>query len=127
MCTSLARISWGPSKSCFFTALCFKWSVKKHYVAKIHKEFERGFCTKIIVTMIPMNLVTNSLLSLVCPFVEIKNKNQISSSWWSGNEKYFCALFMASRALIQRYAEFNRLLWKDFLKCYSRLYYSSMV
>ena len=35
-------------------------------------EFERDFYTKIIVTIIPTNLVTNSLLFLVCPFIETK-------------------------------------------------------
>ena len=35
-------------------------------------EFERDFYTKIIVTIIPKNLVTNSLLFLVCPFIETK-------------------------------------------------------
>ena len=44
---------------------------------RFHKEFEGDFYTKIIVTIFPTNLVRNSLLSLVCPFVEIKKKNQI--------------------------------------------------
>ena len=34
---------------------------------------------KMTVTIIPTNLVTNSLLSLFCPFMETKNKNQILS------------------------------------------------
>ena len=34
---------------------------------------------KTMVTMIPTNLVTNLILFLFCPFVESKNKNQISS------------------------------------------------
>ena len=34
---------------------------------------------KIIVTIIPSSLVTNSILPLSCPFVETKNKNQILS------------------------------------------------
>ena len=42
-------------------------------------EFERDFYMKTIVTVIPINLVTNTLLSFVCPFVETKNKNQIFS------------------------------------------------
>ena len=29
-----------------------------------------------IVTIIPTNLITNSLLSLFCTFIETKNKNQ---------------------------------------------------
>ena len=35
-------------------------------------------------------------------------------------------LFIASRALLQSHAEFNRLLQRNFLTCYSCLYYSSM-
>ena len=31
-------------------------------------------------------------------------------SWWSGNEKYFCFVFIASRVLLQSNAEFNRFL-----------------
>ena len=37
------------------------------------------FYTKIIVTIIPTNVVTSLLWSLFCPFEEIKNKNQIFS------------------------------------------------
>ena len=40
-------------------------------------KFKKDFYTKITVTIISTNLVTNSLLSLVGPFVETKNKNQI--------------------------------------------------
>ena len=42
-------------------------------------EFEGDFCMKMIVTIIPTNLVTNSLLSLFCPFIETKIKNQVLS------------------------------------------------
>ena len=41
---------------------------------RFHKEFESDFYTKIIITIIPTNLVTISLLSLVCPFVETKKQ-----------------------------------------------------
>ena len=50
-----------------------------------------------------------------------------SAKWWSANGKYFCFLFITSRVLLQSHAEFNRLLWKNFLTCYSCLYYSSMI
>ena len=54
-------------------------------------------------------------------FISYKPKTRIrfSASWWSGNEKYFCFLFIASRALLQSYAEFNRPLQRNFLTCYS--------
>ena len=41
--------------------------------------WERDFYMKILVTIIPTNLVTNSLLSFFCNFIETKNKNQIFS------------------------------------------------
>ena len=34
---------------------------------------------EMILTIIPTNLDTNSLLSIFCPFIDTKNKNQISS------------------------------------------------
>ena len=82
---------------------------------------------KIIVTIIPTDLVNNSLLSSFCPFLQTKNKNQFFHKWWSGNEKYFYFLFIASHALLQSHAEFNRLLQMTFLACYSCSYYSSML
>ena len=33
-----------------------------------------------------------------------------TANWWSSNKKYFCFLLIASRALLQSHAEFNRLL-----------------
>ena len=67
-------------------------------------------------------------ISLLCmTFIETKSKNEIFSNMVVWNEKWFCFLFIASRALLQRYAEFNRLLEKDFLTCYSNSYYSFMV
>ena len=43
---------------------------------------------KMIVTIIPTDLVTNSLSSLFCPFIETTNKNHIFRKLvWSGNEK----------------------------------------
>ena len=44
------------------------------------KDFEINFYMKIIVTIIPTNLITNLLLLLFCPFLQTKNKNQIFSS-----------------------------------------------
>ena len=55
---------------------------------------------KIIVTVIPTDLVTSLLKAGIW----------FSPSWWSGNEKYFCFLFTVSPALLQSYAEFKRLL-----------------
>ena len=66
---------------------------------------------KIIVSKIPTDFVTNLLLFILCPFIQTKNKNLFFlASWWSGNEKYFCFLVIASPALLQSHAEFNRIL-----------------
>ena len=64
---------------------------------------------KIIVTIIPTDLVKISFYSLLVLFNKRKTRIRFSASWWSGNEKYFCFLFVASRALLQRHAELNRL------------------
>ena len=60
-----------------------------------------------------------SLLCLSFPSAEPKNTRiKFSASWWSGNKKHPCFVFMASRALFQRHVEFNRLLKRNFLACY---------
>ena len=41
----------------------------------------RHFYKKIIVTIIPTDLVTNLLLSSLCPFLQTKNKNQVLSKF----------------------------------------------
>ena len=47
---------------------------------------------RIIVTIIPIDDVKNLLATL----------------FWSGDEKYFCFLFIVCRALLQRHVELNR-------------------
>ena len=48
---------------------------------------------------------------LFLPFLtNQKTRIRFLASWWFGNKKYFCFLFIASHALLQSYAEFNRLL-----------------
>ena len=59
---------------------------------------------KIIVTIIPTELVTNLLYPI---FVLSVTRIWFSAGWWSDNKKYFCFLFIASRALRQSHAEFN--------------------
>ena len=64
---------------------------------------------KIIVTVIPTDLVTNLLLSLT----SLTNQKQESGFQQVGGlatRIYLCFLFIASRALLQIHAEFNRLL-----------------
>ena len=60
---------------------------------------------KISVTIIPRGLVGNYFLSSFYPFLQTKNMIRFSASWWSGDEKYFCLLFVASGALLQSNAE----------------------
>ena len=52
---------------------------KTNFNKKKTKLIERNIYIKIIVTIISKSLVTSSLSSLFCPFVEPKNKNQIFS------------------------------------------------
>ena len=76
---------------------------------RFYEQCERYFYIEIIVTITPTYLVTNSLSSCFCPFLQTKKQGiRFSTSWWSGNQKYFCFLFIASRVLFQ--TEFNRLL-----------------
>ena len=62
---------------------------------------------KMIVTIIPTDLVTNPLFAL--PY-KPKTRIGFSASWWSGSKKYFWFLFITSRAVLESNAEFKRLL-----------------
>ena len=61
--------------------LLMGWFWPKYIMLELKstEEFERHFYMKIIVTIIPANLATNSLLSLSCSSIEAKSKNQIFS------------------------------------------------
>ena len=61
-----------------FTVLCFKWSVKRHSVAKILQGIWERF-HKSNPNYVSASLVTSSLLSLFRLFIETKNKNQLFS------------------------------------------------
>ena len=74
---------------------------------------------KIIITVIPGDLVTN--LSIF--FNRPKTAIRFSASWWPGNEKN---LFKTSHALLLSHAEVNRILRGNFLTCCPCSYYSSM-
>ena len=54
---------------------------------------------KIIVNIIPRNLVASLLLALFSHWVGNKCKNK--TSWWFGNKIYFCFVFILSCALLQ--------------------------
>ena len=92
----------GDLLSAFYKLFCLRFCVssdqwKNTMKQRFYKEFMRHLYMKIIVTIIPTNLRTNSLLSFFCPFVETKTKSQIFKSWRSCNEKYF--LFFVYREL----------------------------
>ena len=63
---------------------------------------------KIIVTVIPTNLVTNSLSFIFSLSYEPRKRIKLSATWWSGNKKYFYFLFKASPALLQSLVVSNR-------------------
>ena len=50
---------------------------EKSLKQRFYEELERDFYTEIIVTIIPTNLVANSLLSHFFPFRETNNKNHV--------------------------------------------------
>ena len=77
-------------------------------------QFERHFYMRVIVFIIPTNFYLYSFV-----FFSLKPKTRInfSASWWSGNKRYSWLLFIASRASLQRHAEFNSLLQRNFLTC----------
>ena len=82
---------------------------------------------EMIVTIIPIDLVTNRFYPFFGLSYKPKTRIRFPASWWSGNEKYFYFLFIASCASLQTHAKFNRPLQRNFLTCYSCSRYNSMV
>ena len=66
---------------------------------RFYQQFEKYFYMKIIGTIIPIYLVTNSIFFVLSQ--KPKARNKFSPNCWSGNEKCSCFLFIASRALLQ--------------------------
>ena len=113
MYPQLARISSGRSTSCFIYSFVIQMITEKNTVQRrFYQQFQRYFYVKIIVTITPINVVTNLLLSSFCPFLQTKSKNQASS--WPGNKIYFHFLFAVCRALFQSYPESNKRFIKGF-------------
>ena len=65
---------------------------------------------KKIATTFPTDLIEIHFYPLFVLSYKPKTRINFSAGWYSGNEKYFCFLFIASRAQLQSHAEFNRLL-----------------
>ena len=108
MCPQLARICWVRSTGFLFFDSCDQW--KSPAYLRFYYQFKIYFYMEIIVAIIPISLVTNSLLSSFVPFYILKTRINFSASWWPGNKKYFYFLFMVSRALLISHAESNRRL-----------------
>ena len=70
---------------------------------------------KIIVTIIPTYLVTNLLLSYFFRFLQTKNKNLVFNKFIILQQEVFLFFDIASCALLQSHAEFNRLCERIFL------------
>ena len=85
----------------FYLQFCYSGDQsKKHYIAKVWRAIWEIFLHKIMVTIINIELVTNSLLSSFCPFSQTNKRIRFSASW-----KYFCFLYIANRALLQNHAK----------------------
>ena len=93
-----------------FAILCFNWSVKENCGAKILLTIWETLPYENHCNFDSCKFSYNSLLSLFCPF----------RGWWCAKEKYIFFIYSESRsALLERPPEFNRLLQKNFLNCYS--------
>ena len=94
--------------------LWFKSSIKKHCVAKV------------LLAILEIFLHENN-----CNYNSYKFSFEfafiILLSFLFIFLKYFCFLFITSCALFQSHAECSRLLWNNFLTCYSYLYYTSVL
>ena len=80
---------------------------------------------KIVVAIIPTDLVTNSLLSSFCPLLHFKNKNQVFSRLVIWKQEIF--LFFVYALYFKAMQNSTDFYKNNFLTCYSCLYYSSMM
>ena len=74
---------------------------------------------KTTVTLIPTNIVPNLLSYFFCPVVKTKTKNHIFRKLVVSKQKIIIFLFIVTCALLQRNAEFDRNLKRNFLTCCS--------
>ena len=116
---SLWGFAEGILRVVLFMILHFKWLLKKHCVAKflqgIWKRFlyennHRFNCYKFSykISYIPaLYFHRNQNQEKFCKLMQ---NFANSAKWWSDNEKCFCFLFIATRAKLLKYVQFNRLL-----------------
>ena len=87
----------------------------------------RDFYMKIIVAIIPTDLVTNSLLFSFCPFLQTRKKIRFSASWFSGNKNISLFFVYSELRLTSNPCRIQQTFIKDFFTCYPCWYDSSMV
>ena len=98
MCPWLARICWRRSTG-FFT---YRFFIQ---VVRFHKEFERYFYMKIMVTIIPTDLVSNLLLSSFYPILQTRVQLIFLKNCCKNLS--FCKLIMLKWIKMNRYSPTN--------------------
>ena len=79
MCPWLAKICLARSTDCFIYRSVIQVTSQKTLCRKGFTSNLRHFYMKVVATIIPTDLVTNSLLYSFCPFLQTKNKNLVFS------------------------------------------------
>ena len=92
-----------------FIVLWFKWSVKKHCVAKLLLAI-----WEILLHENNRNCNSYTFSYKVVFSYKLKTRIRFSASWWSGNQRYFYFLFIVSRVLLQSHAKFQQNFIKEF-------------
>ena len=82
---------------------------------------------KIIITIILTDLVTNSLLSSLCPFLQTKNKNQVFSKLLVRYREIFLFFVYSESRYTSKPCRIQQTFIKEFSAYYSCSYYSSMI
>ena len=111
MCPRLARICWGRSIGYFLYSFVIQVISEKKKLAKVLLLIWEIFLHENNRNCNFYRFTYKFTFVLFLPFLtNQKTRIRFLASWWFGNKKYFCFLFIASHALLQSYAEFNRLL-----------------
>ena len=115
----MARICWGCSTGCLIYSFVIQVISEKHCVAKVLLAIWEISLQKNNRNCNFYRFSYNSLLSSFCIFLKTKTRIKFSVCWWSGKKKYFCFLFIVSRAILQSHAEQKMMFSiKDFFsKC----------
>ena len=103
-----------------------------------YQQFEKYFYMKLIITIVPTDLVANSLLYSFCPFLQTKSKNPVFSKlvvWYKQMFLFF--VYSESRSASKPYRiqqtfikEFSYMLFlfilqfHDFTVCYCHVTYA---